>query len=44
MSLPIPVQTPSYHAWIIRAVLAVLALLLTALVTSGAAAGLLLVV
>ena len=35
MSLPVRARPQPYHAWVLRAVLAVIALLLAALVTSG---------
>jgi hypothetical protein len=36
MSLPAHTRSQPYHSWIVRALLALLALLLTALATSGA--------
>ena len=35
MSFPVPVRSVLYHAWMLRAILAVAALLLTALVATG---------
>jgi hypothetical protein len=36
MSLPVQTRSQTYHSWLVRALLALLALLLTALATSGA--------
>jgi hypothetical protein len=35
MSFPVPVRPVLYHAWMLRALLALVALLLTALVATG---------